>query len=280
MNKILFLLTILFLVGCKPENNMPIKVSLNENWQFKGIDTLDWNAATVPGNIHSDLLDNKLIKHPFIGNNEEELQWISDTNWHYKTHFKVDKQTLEKKYIELNLEGLDTYASVFLNDLLILQTNNAFRLFQIDIKPFLKTENDLRIEFEKTAVFEEQEKTKLDYTLPEGNRIFTRKAQFQYGWDWGPKLNTSGIWKAVSIKAWDDYKIVGVDILQNELTDSIANLTLKIEERNSLHKNLKYEVYINNSLTVSLPRSENPEIPLTIKSPKKWWPHNLGEPYL
>ena len=88
--------------------------------------------------MHSDLLENELIEHPFIGNNEERLQWISETDWEYKTTFSVDEETLQKRHIELNFEGLDTYASVFLNDSLILKTNNAFREFQVDVKSLLK----------------------------------------------------------------------------------------------------------------------------------------------
>jgi len=76
---------------------------------------------------------------------------------------------------------------VFLNDSLILKSNNAFRQSKVDVKSILKAENELRIVLKSTTKFEEREKAKLPYELPEGNRIFTRKAQFQYGWDWAPK---------------------------------------------------------------------------------------------
>ena len=272
------LVIMIFLIGCSTKNDVPIKMELHDNWEFKKVRDTLWNLATVPGNIHSDLLENKLIEHPFIGNNEEKLQWISKTDWDYKTTFLVDRKTLQKRHIELSFEGLDTYASVFLNDSLILKTNNAFREFQVEVKSILKAENELRIVFEKTSISEDKEKNSLKYTLPEGNRIFTRKAQFQYGWDWGPKLNTSGIWRPIKLTAWNDYKIENFNIIQKTLTDSIASLIVEIADSNFSKDVLNYEVYINDTLQFQKP--EKPEIPITIKNPKRWWPHNLGEPYL
>ena len=277
------LLIILVCFSCQTKHDVPVTIELHDNWQFKKVTDSNWNSATVPGNVHSDLLDHKLIEHPFIGNNEEKVQWVSETNWEYKTNFSVTDGILKKKHIELNFEGLDTYASVFLNDSLILKTNNAFRAFQVGIKKILKPENTLRIVFEKTATQEEQEKAKLNYTLPEGNRIFTRKAQFQYGWDWGPKLNTSGIWRPVKLIAWNDFRIKKTYVKQIKLNDSISNLIAEIEFNSSLKKDLNYYVYVNDSLINGKqfnPLNYNPGIAFTIKSPKLWWPHNLGDPYL
>ncbi|WP_347922166.1 glycoside hydrolase family 2 protein [Pontimicrobium sp. SW4] len=276
------LLLILICFSCQTKHDAPQTIELHNNWQFKKANESTWNPATVPGNVHSDLLGNSLIQNPFIGNNEHDLQWISETDWEYKTTFSVEKKTLQKKNIELDFEGLDTYASIFLNDSLILKTNNAFREFQVDVKSLLKTENVLRILFKNTIKHEEQAKEKLGYTLPEGNRIFTRKAQFQYGWDWGPKLNTSAIWRPVKLAAWNDYKINGFHIEQPSLNDSIAELAV-ILDTNSKLKKLNFDIYVNDSLQASLEdflTNDSKIIPFTIKNPKRWWPHNLGDPYL
>lgn len=268
------LLLILICWSCQTKHDVPQTIELQNNWEFKKVTDSNWNPATVPGNVHSDLLENNLIENPFIGDNEHDLQWISETDWKYKTTFSIDEKTLLKKHIELNFEGLDAYASVFLNDSLILKTNNAFREFQVDVKPLLKPENTLRILFEKTTTYEEQAKAKLGYTLPEGNRIFTRKAQFQYGWDWGPKLNTSGIWRPVKLVAWNDYKIEDIYIKQVALNDSVANLKLNITDSN--FDGLKYHIQVNDILVPF----EQSDFTFQIKNPKRWWPHNLGEPYL
>ena len=119
MKKLLFYFSIFSLFfSCEPKHNIPVTIDLHNNWQFKAVTDSIWKLASVPGNVHSDLLDHKLIEDPFIGNNEDSLQWISETDWEYKTTFSVDQETLNKKHVELNFEGLDTYASVFLLSLI------------------------------------------------------------------------------------------------------------------------------------------------------------------
>jgi beta-mannosidase len=171
---------------------------------------------------------------------------------------------------------------VFLNDSLILKSNNAFRQSKVDVKSILKAENELRIVLKSTTKFEEREKAKLLYELPEGNRIFTRKAQFQYGWDWAPKLNTSGIWKGVYLKAWDDLKIKDVFIKQLELSNSEAKLEVDIKSflDAGISKQLSYNIYVNDSLVKSYTNKDLTPFAFVIKNPKLWWPHNIGEPYL
>ena len=272
------LLLVLIGLSCQPKQDTPQIIELDSAWQFKNISDSKWTPAIVPGNVHSDLLENKLIENPFIQNNEHNLQWISETDWEYRTTFLVNKQTLEKENLELNFEGLDTYSSIYLNDSLILTTNNAFREFQVDVKPLLKAQNELRILFENTTKYEVKAKAKLNYPLPEGNRIFTRKAQFQYGWDWGPKLNTVGIWKPVSLKAWNEVRIKDVYIEQLELNNALAELKIDVKLSTSNIKNLTYEIYVNNELNKAIPQAN--ELMFNISNPKRWWPHNLGNPYL
>lgn len=285
MRKIIFTLSILFFIGCSIiENDSPIKIALNDSWQFKGIDTLDWKSASVPGNIFTDLLHHKIIEDPFIKNNEEKVQWISTKDWEYKTIFQLSNKILAKKNIELNLEGLDTYASIYLNDSLLGLTNNAFQTFNFDIKKSAKKENKLRIVFTNTGKIETKLENKNSYQLPEGKRIYTRKAQFQYGWDWGPKLNTSGIWKEVSINAWDDLKFETIFVRQKEINKEKANLSVEIEIESNSDKDVNLFTKINNeviSSNISLKKGKYIyKIPIEIMNPKLWWTHNLGESYL
>ncbi|WP_370000711.1 glycoside hydrolase family 2 protein [Winogradskyella sp.] len=281
----LVVVIILICFSCQPKYDVPVTIELNDNWQFKNVSDSVWHSATVPGNVFSDLLDHDLIEDPFIGNNEEKVQWVSKTDWEYKTNFSLSEDLLEKKHFELNFEGLDTYTSVYLNDSLILKANNAFRNWEVDVKPLLKVENELRLVFESTSKHEAKAKEKLPYELPEGNRIFTRKAQFQYGWDWGPKLNTSGIWRPIKLVAWNDYKIDDVAINHEFVNDSICMLNIDLKKLSTveLDKKLYYEIYVNDSLNKSsneIQKGYRWVTDFQIKNPKRWWPHNLGEPYL
>ena len=283
MNKYIFILGLMFF-GCQPKQHVPIEMELHQNWQLKNSKDNVWLNATIPGNVHTDLLDNKIIENPFIGNNEFKLQWISENDWEYKTQFSLDEEVLQKKHIELNFEGLDTFASVFLNDSLILKANNAFRSWNVDVKHILKTENKLQVVFENTSKFEEKEKKKLPYELPEGNRIFIRKAQFQYGWDWGPKLISSGIWKGVYLKAWEDTIIDEVFIAQGQ--NSIKKATFYAELKITSQLNSKAQIWTEVNDTIFkeniglLGKTFDYTIPITIDNPKLWWPHNLGKPHL
>jgi beta-mannosidase len=277
------LLLIFICFSCQPKHDLPLTIELHRGWQFKKVTDSIWQSATVPGNVHSDLFSHQLIEDPFIGDNEKDVQWISETDWEYKTIFLIDEETFQKNHFEINFEGLDTYASVYLNDSLILNANNAFRRWNINVKPLLKAKNELRLVFEHTSKHEEAEKEKLPYELPEGERIFTRKAQFQYGWDWGPKLNTCGIWRPIKLIANNDLRIRDSYIIQNELNDSIAKLNVFMDLAYNKTDGYTFELFINDSL-VKIKEGgiqySPMSIPFEIKNPKRWWPHNLGEPYL
>jgi len=278
MRKIIYLLFFCIAIGCQPKNNIPISISLHKNWQFKGVDTLDWNTASVPGNVFTDLLSLKIIENPFIKNNEKKAQWVSKKDWEYKTTFKLSKEILNKENIEINFEGLDTYAKIYINRNYQLDTDNAFQKYSISVKNLLKEENELKIIFKNSIEIGNHKANNNPYQLPEGNRIYTRKAQFQNGWDWGPKLNTTGIWKNITLKAWNEYKIENIFIQNNSISDSVASLTVNIDEKYRQIDKLEYKIYVNNKLQNI--KSEKPKIPLIIKKPRLWWTHNLGEPYL
>jgi beta-mannosidase len=286
MRRIIFVLSISLFIGCNTlEKDIPLKKALTENWQFKGIDTLDWKSATVPGNVFTDLLSHKIIEDPFIKNNEEKVQWVSDRSWEYKTTFTLSDAILKKEHIELNFEGLDTYAKIYINGNYQLDTDNAFRKYSISLKEIpIKESNELRIVFQNTKKFENPAKLNSKYKLPEGNRIYTRKAQFQYGWDWGPKLNTSGIWKDVSINAWDALKFENIYIKQREVNKKKAILSIEISIESPTDKNVNLFTQINREIissNISLKKGKHTyKVPIEIINPKLWWTHNLGKPYL
>lgn len=279
-----FLMLIVF--GCITlEKDLPVEIELNTNWQFKGINTLDWKSASVPGNIFTDLLSHKVIEDPFIKTNEEKVQWVSKKDWEYKTNFSLSEEILNKKNIELNFEGLDTYAKIYINGNYQLNTDNAFKRYTISLKdiPMYKS-NELKIVFENTGSIENPAKLNSKYKLPEGKRIYTRKAQFQYGWDWGPKLNTLGIWKPITLKAWDDLKFENIYIRQKEIDKDKALLSVEIIIESKDDRNIQLFTKINKEIissNISLKKGKHTyKVPIEIINPKLWWTHNLGNPYL
>ena len=284
MNKLYLVLVVALLMSCQQKTQLPSFTSLDTNWSFRSLNSNDWYPATVPGNIYSDLIDNKLIEDPFIGANETKVQWVADSTWVYQTRFDVSSSTLNKDHLQLHFEGLDTYAKVYLNDSLILSSNNAFLNYKIPVKKLISSRNTLAVHFAPTHYAEEIEKNKLDYPLPEGNRVFTRKAQFQYGWDWGPKLNTMGIWKEVSLQAWDDSRIENVYLRKDSYTEKEARFTAIITLTSPPEESTSVQVFADGqdfSLQIPTGKQTNQfEIPITIEDPIFWWPHNLGIPHL
>ena len=286
MRRIFVGFLMLTVFGCSTlEKDLPVEIELNTNWQFKGINTVDWKSASVPGNIFTDLLSHKVIEDPFIKTNEEKVQWVSKKDWEYKTNFSLSEEILNKKNIELNFEGLDTYAKIYINGNYQLNTDNAFKRYTISLKdiPMYKS-NELKIVFENIGSIENPAKLNSKYKLPEGKRIYTRKAQFQYGWDWGPKLNTLGIWKPITLKAWDDLKFENIYIRQKEIDKDKALLSVEIIIESKDDRNIQLFTKINKEIissNISLKKGKHTyKVPIEIINPKLWWTHNLGNPYL
>jgi len=193
-------------------------IELNKSWFFRKQGDTKWMKATVPGTVHTDLMDNKVIPDPFVGDNEKKVQWVEKENWEYQTVFNVNEKTYAKKNIELIFDGLDTYADVYLNGKLIIHADNMFRIWEMDVKPLLKRiDNKLFIRFYSAQnKVDSIAKSKLPFVLPDNPRVYARKAQYSFGWDFAPKLTTCGIWKRVRLvpmefhficKEFDRYKV-------------------------------------------------------------------------
>ena len=281
---LLIIASITFLSCSKTTSDVPISFQIHENWQFKSVEDSEWKSASVPGNIFTDLLAHKIIPDPFIKTNEEKVQWVSKKDWEYKTTFKVDNETLQKENTTISFEGLDTYAKVYLNNQHIATTTNAFRTYNIDVKKHLKSSNQLKIVFQNTDAIETKKEAKNPYQLPEGKRIFTRKAQFQYGWDWGPKLNTSGVWKNVSLKAWNDVQFENIFIKQKNITQTNANLEIELSIESDADKNSMILTTVDKQIHsnhLKIKKGKHTySVLIDLKNPKLWWTHNLGNPHL
>jgi beta-mannosidase len=180
-------------------------ISLNSGWQFSQQGTGKWHSAQVPGTVHTDLLRNKLIYDPYYRDNEKTLQWIGEKNWDYKKTFAVSAAVLQQKHIELVFDGLDTYATVYLNGVLVLDANNMFRQWKVDVKKILQPNNLLLIHFASAKnKVDSIAKSKLPFVLPDNPRTYARKAQYHFGWDWGPIYITCGIWKNVYLQSFNE----------------------------------------------------------------------------
>ncbi len=281
----LFLLSLFLLSSCS-RNLTTQRLLLTENWEFEH-DSV-WYSAIVPGTIHTDLLARNLIPDPFYRDNEDSVQWVAEREWHYKTHFSKSEIS-HYKHAELVFEGLDCIAILYLNGEPLLhtegsnRTDNMFRkwVFPLDSKS-LKRDNELLITFLPTTVNEKEMAKQWLYQLPE-NRAFSRKAHYQSGWDWGPKLITCGIWKPVYIELWNEYRIKDCQIYQKKLFDEKAIIEVETCLEVSEPAELTISYFVNgekmaDDIQNQLKKGENYVTKkIEIPNPQKWYPNNMGE---
>lgn len=258
-----------------------IERSLNsEKWIFAEAGTDRFLPATVPGTVHTDLFNNKIIPDPFYGDNEKNIQWIEDKDWIYQTSFKLSPDELSHENINLIFNGLDTYAKVWLNGNEILNADNMFRTWKSDVKKLLRPgKNELKIYFTSASATGKKLASTLPYTLPEKERVFVRKAQYQFGWDWGPRFVTAGIWKPVVLEMWNQVKIENTKFSQKLTKDRaeisfLTELTATQAGTFTLNINKKKQ-------KVELKDGKNTiKTHYTIKNPKLWYPNGFGTPEL
>ncbi|WP_353077652.1 glycoside hydrolase family 2 protein [Flavobacterium sp.] len=252
----------------------------SENWTFNKQNETKKHKATIPGTVHTDLYENQLIPDPFYGANEKQLQWIENENWEYESTFSLSEKEISNENIELEFDGLDTYATIYINGKMVLEADNMFRKWIISAKNHLKKgKNHLKIVFLSAVQKGKEEAVKLPYTLPEKERVFVRKAQYQFGWDWGPRFVTAGIWKKVQLKFWNSATIENIKFSQVELNDKKAILEFTTEIRVSEVKTIQLKIN-EKAETFHLKKGTNKvKMPYEISNPKLWWSNGLGFPH-
>ncbi len=279
-----------------------IRIPLNGVWFFKKLEfnecidvskldltAEDWLKAEVPGVVHLDLMRNGVIPDPFYRMNEFEVSWVEEKDWLYVKEFEVSDHIASKNCLELIFHGLDTYAEIWLNSVMLGETCNMFHpwIFKVDglVKP---GKNILVVRFKSPSKVLEMLESKYGklwaafYTA----RVYGRKAQYSFRWDWDPRLPTVGIWRSVELLAYDEARLGYISALPLRISEeealveveaevystkpSYVRLIFKIEE-----ENVKVCVEGLAKEGLNIFRSE-----LKVKKPKLWYPRGYGAQYL
>ncbi len=278
---------------------------LEAKWEFRAVSNTDraelkeWHPAQVPGVVQTDLLRDGLIPDPFYQDNDTRLQWIGLTDWEYRTTFQTDAATLAHDHVDLVFEGLDTYADVYVNDQAVLHSDNMFRRWRVPVKTLLKTgPNTLRVVFHSPIESMIPKVKALPYILPSvtshntGNEEdiatapYTRKAPYQYGWDWGPRYVTEGIWQPIRLQTWDTLRIENFHVQQQRVTKDFAAVAAEFEIEASRSTTASVEInYGELSGAVAAPIRQSVQlepglnrisVPIHIANPKLWYPLGYG----
>ena len=278
---------------------------LDAQWEFRAVSKTDqavmqdWHPAQVPGVVQTDLLKDGLIPDPFYQDNDTRLQWIGLTDWEYRTTFQVDAATLAHDHVDFVFEGLDTYADVYVNDQAVVHADNMFRRWRVPVKTLLKAgPNTLRIVFHSPIESMIPKVKALPYILPSVTTIntgneenvatapYTRKAGYQYGWDWGPRYVTEGIWQPIRVETWDALRIENLHIQQETINKDVAALSAEFNVEASRGVPATIEITygqlsgaafpVVRQAVQLVPGANQIAVPILIANPKLWYPNGYG----
>ncbi len=261
---------------------------LHDDWEFAsaswnlptgklGCSVHEWRGASIPGHVHADLIRHGVIADPFAELYEMGCQWVDEEDWSYRCTFDATLES-ELPHRKLKFEGLDTVCEVRLNGEVLATHDNMFLPLEVDVGQHLRAgKNELQVDFSSAArVGRERrreyfEKFEIPGTVRNfDERAFVRKAQYMFGWDWGPRLVSAGIWRPVSLVEFKS-RITDVQVRQEHLGDGSVKLAIlsQIEGDGEI---LHY-----------LDGSEEPvhdgEV-VRIAQPRLWWPAGMGEQHL
>lgn len=284
--------------------------ALHQGWEFRLVPgdpeaaahpaATQWHAAQVPGHVHTDLLAAKLIDDPYVGAREAQLQWIGLAQWEYRSRFDVEAATLKRAHNELVFDGLDTFATVYLNGKPLLKADNSFRTWRASAQGRLRERgNELRIVFDSPIrrllpkVQAMPHKIAGNYPSPYGDEPrdamtgnFARKPGYHYGWDWGPRYVTAGVWRGVRLESWDRLRIVDLHVRPGEIGRERARGTVELELDSTRGGKARIEIDyagpdgapVALAQDAALGKGRNRvSIPFDIAQPRLWYPIGYGE---
>ncbi|RKS06667.1 beta-mannosidase [Nocardiopsis sp. Huas11] len=198
---------------------MRFRQTLHDGWRMSAIagpvpENIAGRAlpAAVPGSTHLDLLAAGLIPEPYLDSAETELAWIHRTDWRYELTFDATAPA-EGERVDLAFDGLDTVATVELNGHVLGRTANMHRSYRFDVRAALREgANELAVTFRSALEFAEEQRESLGARPHVNAHPFNmiRKMACSFGWDWGPDLQTAGIWRPVRLERWTTARLARV----------------------------------------------------------------------
>lgn len=260
------------------------RLDLGGAWQVVQEGSSDPIPAKVPGTIHTDLLATGQIPDPFYRTNERAVQWVGETSWIYSRSFDVPASLLSRQHLLLRCEGLDTLATIRLNNVNVAQTDNMFRTYEFDVKQHLRPgANRIEIKFASVLpVIRDKEAQRKLPTWAYPGSAYVRKEPCNFGWDWGPTLITCGIWRKIEIIAFDAARLDDVAILQDHSRQGKVTLSITAQASPAPPAGATAKVTVRlgseNVGSATAPvRDGRAQAEIPLAHPKLWWPAGMGE---
>lgn len=240
--------------------------------------------AQVPGSTHLDLLAAGLIPEPYLDTNETDLAWLHRTDWRYELTFDA-RASAPGERVDLAFDGLDTVATVELNGRVLGTTVNMHRGYRFDVSDTLvEGSNSLTVSFRSALEFAEETRAELG-ARPHTNAHpynMIRKMACSFGWDWGPDLQTAGIWKPVRLERWSTARLARV----RPLVSVDENGTGRVEVHTEIEQYgsdgdtdlvLRAEVDGHRAAVTVPAGSATATATVKVPDAARWWPAGYGD---
>lgn len=271
------------------------RLTLDSGWSFRSVGEDRWLPAQVPGSNMTDLLRHGRIDDPFHRDNELRLQWVEECDWEYRCLFQVSADDLTADDLALVFDGLDTHCTVLLNGAPLLTADNMFHSHRVACRDRLRVgENELFLLFRSPVILGAERQRQDGFLYPAENdktaskaSVYSRKAPYHFGWDWGPKAIPSGVWRPVHLDIVRTARIVDVAHHIRALDAASAEIAFTVTVEGYVAGDILLTLGCDQpgvgpiSLPVSL-RTGQQTLTLVVRidHPRLWWPNGLGEPFL
>jgi len=260
--------------------------SLTGKWQFQQMGTEEWLPANIPGGVHTDLMTSGRIPDPFVADNEKHVQWVAESDWVYQTSFACSDELLSEEKVFLVCDGLDTLATIVLNNHELGRTDNMFRQYQWEVKSLLNTKgaNKLTITFSSPVKYTAEKQAArvmpgVSQAIPGGPHL--RKAPCQFGWDWGPQLPPIGVWKDIRLEGYSKARLAEVHLQQEHSDGQVAvEARIAIQRWGEASLTAMIRITTPNGEVIeketALSDSDEVTVKALITKPELWWPNGYG----
>ena len=265
--------------------NVTSQKSLVLSWEIQHPISKEWFPLGERGSVQEALYQQGILPDPFYGENEKLYQWIEEHQWHLRSRFFLTEDMFNATEVELDFPCIDTYASISINKQNILEAENYFHPYQVEVRDKLVLGyNEIEAVFTPPVLYHKTsyENQSFHYPAPNDNAKIkaaplTRKPQYQFGWDWAPRLNTLGFPYPVviEVKQENALKHIVVNTLSIDEQASMQMVLVK-EARHAAHRFQSLQFgwsVLNDSTAVQ-------SIAFELESPILWWPKGEGGSYL
>lgn len=254
------------------------KVISLEKWKFEYQGKR--YPATVPGDIVNDLMQNDIIDDVFYSDNYKQIAWVHERDWSYECEFFIDREISREEDARLTFLGIDTFSEIYLNGIHIGKTENMFLRYDFLVRPYIKAgKNVLKVQLCSIRKVLDSFSEKKYFACFHDKRIFVRKAQCHFGWDWAPDFPGTGIFDKVILAIEETPKIKNVQIdadingivsavVEVENCAAFENISMKVEVADAQGQIGSETLLIEGAKTM---------INVRVNDPKLWYPNGYGD---